>query len=162
MSSSAPVAPRLAFAFEERVALAAPLVIGPIAAGLRRIIPIGEGTFAGPGYQGEGIRGRIVPGGADWQILRTDGVDELHARYTLETDRGELIYVMVQGMRTGPEDVMRRLRSGEAVDPAQYYFRGAATLETSSPELGWMMHSIFVISGERYPSEVVIRFWRVS
>ena len=155
------LAPGLAFAFEERVALSAPIVIGPIPAGIRRIIPVGAGTFSGPGFQGEGIAGKIIPGGADWQILRTDSVDELHARYTLETDRGELIYVMVQGIRSGPEDVIQRIRSGQVVDPAQYYFRGTATLETSSPDLGWMTRSVFIISGERYPAEVVIRFWRV-
>jgi hypothetical protein len=161
MLASPPAAPGLSFAFEERVSLSAPLVIGPVPAGLRRIVPVGAGTFSGPGYQGEGIEGKIIPGGADWQILRTDGIDELHARYTLETIRGELIYVMVQGIRTGPDDVMRRLRSGEVVDPSLYYFRGSATLETSSPELGWMTRCCFVISGERYPAEVVIRFWRV-
>ena len=156
-----PAAPGLQFAFEERVGLAPPLVIGPVAAGVRRIVPIGAGTFEGPGFEGEGIRGRIVPGGADWQILRSDAIDELHARYTLETDRGALIYVLVRGMRSGPRDVMERLRSGEVVDPALYYFRGAATLETSAAELLWMMRSVFIISGERYPSEVVIRFWRL-
>jgi hypothetical protein len=158
-STSAP--PGLQLAFEERAGLAPPLVIGPVPAGVRRIIPIGAGVFEGPGFAGEGIRGRIVPGGADWQILRSDGVDQLHARYTLETDRGALIYVMVEGMRAGPQDTMARLRSGEVVDPAQYYFRGTATLETSDAELQWMTRSMFVISGERYPSEVVIRFWRV-
>ena len=161
MSVAAHVAPGLVFAFEERVSLAPPLVIGPVPAGLRRIIPIGSGTFEGPGYQGEGLAGKIVPGGADWQILRHDGVDDLQARYTLETNRGELIYVNVQGMRTGPDDVMHRVRAGEVVDPSLYYFRGSAIFETSSPELGWMTRSVFVISGERYPSEVVIRFWRV-
>ena len=156
MPTSVPAPPGFEFAFEERVGLAPPLVIGPVAAGIRRIVPIGEGTFEGPT-----LRGRIVPGGADWQILRSDGVDELHARYTLETDRGALIYVLVNGLRTGPPEVIEKLRAGEIVDPSQYYFRGAATIETSAPELLWMTRSIFVIDGQRYPSEVVIRFWRV-
>ena len=156
-----PSPPGFQLAFEERVGLAQPLVIGPMAAGVRRIIPIEAGAFEGPGFDGEGIRGRIVPGGADWQILRADGIDELHARYTLQTDRGALIYVLVRGMRSGPAEVMERLRSGEVVDPSLYYFRGAATLETSASELQWMTRSLFVISGERYPTEVVIRFWRL-
>src|SRR5437867_754337 len=142
MSMAHPPAPGLVFTFEERVGLAPPLVIGPIASGIRRIVPIGEGSFEGPGFNGEGIKGRIIPVGADWQILRTDGIDELHARYTLETDRGELIYVLVQGIRTGPPEVMQQIRSGVAVDPSLYYFRGAATIETSAPELGWMTRSL--------------------
>jgi hypothetical protein len=31
------------------------------------------------------LRGKVVPGGADWQIIRSEGVAELEARYTLET-----------------------------------------------------------------------------
>ena len=148
---AAPPAPGLQFAFEARVDLGTPQEIGQ-----RRVIPITGGTFAGPG-----IKGRVLNGGADWQILRTDGIDELHARYTLETNRGELIYVVVDGIRSGPDDIMQRLRSGQIVDPSLYYFRGSARLETSAPGLGWMNRSVFIISGERYPAEVVIRFWRV-
>jgi hypothetical protein len=159
--ASALAPPQLALAFEERVGLAPPMVIGPVAAGIRRIVPVGEGTFEGPGFDGEGIKGRIVPGGADWQILRSDGVDELHARYTLETEKKELIYAEVKGIRSGPAEVMSRLRAGETVDPSLYYFRGTATIETSAPALLWMTKSAFVITGERYPAQVVIRFWRL-
>src|SRR4051812_48490679 len=104
--------PGLEFVFEERVGLSKPLVIGPIAAGIRRVIPVAGGTFEGPS-----LKGRVLETGADWQILRNDGVDELHARYTLETDSGALIYVLAQGLRTGPPDIMQKLRSGEVVDP---------------------------------------------
>jgi hypothetical protein len=154
--SPAPAGPGLEFAFEERVALSKPLVIGPTAAGLRRVIPIAGGTFEGPK-----LKGRVLEGGADWQILRNDGIDELHARYTLETDGGALIYVLAQGLRTGPAEIMQRLRSGEVVDPSLYYFRCAVTFETGAPELQWLTRSLFVASGQRYPSEVVIRFWKV-
>src|SRR5262245_22206118 len=131
--------PHLEFVFEERVGLSKPLVIGPTAAGLRRVIPIAGGTFEGPG-----LKGRVLDGGADWQILRNDGIDELHARYTLETDGGSLIYVLAQGLRTGPPDVMQRLRSGEVVDPSLYYFRAAVTFETGAPELQWLTRSLFI------------------
>lgn len=148
--------PGLEFAFEERVGLSKPLVIGLTAAGIRRVIPIAGGTFEGPA-----LKGRVLEGGADWQILRHDGIDELHARYTLETDNGALIYVLAQGLRTGPAEVMQKLRSGELVDSSLYYFRAAVTFETGAPELQWLTRSLFVATGERYPSEVVIRFWKV-
>lgn len=155
MASSA-AAPGLEFVLEERVQLSAPVVIGETGHGIRRIIPIISGTFEGPR-----LRGRIAPGGADWQILRPDGVDELHARYTLETDAGALIYVAAQGIRTGPPEVMAQLRNGIVVDPALYYFRAVPVFETAAPELQWMTRSVFISTGERYPSEVVLRFWRV-
>ena len=69
-----------------------PLDVGPVPGGRRRIIPILSGTF-----EGSGMKGRVLPGGADWQIVRADGLGELDTRYTLETDDGKLIYVQNAG-----------------------------------------------------------------
>ncbi|HEX6999174.1 MAG TPA: DUF3237 domain-containing protein [Gammaproteobacteria bacterium] len=152
----APAAPRLEFAFEVRVDVAAPTVVGEVPNGTRRIIAILGGTFEGPKLKGE-----VLPGGADWQIVREDGFTEADARYTLRTEDGHLIYVSNVGIRHAPPDVMRRLNAGEAVDPSLVYFRTVPRFETAAPELQWLMRSIFVASGERYPSGVVVRFWRV-
>jgi hypothetical protein len=81
-----PPAPGLIFAFEARVEVGAPVEIGQIPRGRRRIVPILSGTFEGPG-----IKGRVVPGGADWQIIRADGFSELDTRYTLETDKRQIM-----------------------------------------------------------------------
>src|SRR5690606_21045582 len=103
----------------------------------------------------------IVPGGADWQLIRADGFTEVDARYTLRTDDGKLIYVSNIGIRHAPPDVIRRLNAGERVDQSQIYFRAVPKFETAAPELEWLMRSIFIATGERYPNGVVIRFWRV-
>ena len=115
------------------------------------------GTFEGPG-----IQGRVLPGGADWQIVRADGVADLDTRYTLETDDGKLIYVQNPGIRHAPPEVTARLMKGEPVDPSLVYFRSAPKFETSAPELAWLTRSIFVGTGERYPADVVIRFWKLA
>jgi hypothetical protein len=151
-----PAAPELAFAFEARADLAAPLEIGPTPSGERRIIPITGGDFEGPG-----IKGRVLPGGADWQTIREDGFTDVHARYTLETDGGALIGVVSRGMRHGPAGVMRRLRAGESVDPSEYYFRTTVTFECAAPELAWLTRAIFIATGERYANRAVIRYWRL-
>ena len=57
------------FAFEARVSVATPVIVGPSTHGLRRVVPITGGTFSGPR-----ISGRVVSGGADWQYVRADGV----------------------------------------------------------------------------------------
>ncbi|HYY61230.1 MAG TPA: DUF3237 family protein, partial [Burkholderiales bacterium] len=98
------------------ITLAAPQELGETPHGRRRIIAITGGSF-----RGERLAGRVLPGGADWQVLRADGVAELDARYTLETDDRVLIYVSNFGYRHGPADVLARLAAGEAVDPALYY-----------------------------------------
>ena len=149
-------APAIEFAFEVRAILAPPLEIGRTPHGERRIIPVTGGTFEGPD-----IQGRVVPGGADWQLIRLDGVTEVDARYTLETSTGALIYVSNRGIRHGPPEAMARLRAGEPVDPSLYYFRAVPSFETSAGELQWLVQSIFVSTGERHAAHVVIRFWRL-
>ena len=149
--------PGLEFAFEARVQLSPPLEFGAVAGGRRRIIQTLGGTF-----EGSGMRGRVHPGGADWQIVRADGLAELDTRYTLETDDGKLIYVQNAGIRHAPPEVTARLMKGEPVDPSLVYVRTVDKFETSAPELAWLMRSIFVGTGERYPSDVLIRFWKLA
>jgi hypothetical protein len=156
LAQETPTAPGLEFAFEVRAEVADPTVVGEVPNGLRRIIDIVGGTFEGPR-----LKGTIVPGGADWQLIREDGFTVVDARYTLRTDDGHLIYVSNLGMRHAPPDVMRRLNAGEVVDQSLIYFRAVPTFETAAPELQWLMRSIFVATGERYPNGVLIRFWRV-
>jgi len=152
-----PAAPGLEFAFEVRAEVADPLVVGELPNGTRRIIDIIGGTV-----EGSGISGKIRPGGADWQMIRReDGFTEVDARYTIETDSGSLIYVSNIGMRHAPPDVMQRLNAGETVDQSDIYFRAVPTFETGDPELEWLMRSIFICTGERYPNGVIIRFFRV-
>lgn len=149
--------PRLTPAFVLRAQVGAPLELGQVPQGRRRIIAINGGTF-----EGSGIKGKILPGGADWQIVRADGFTELDTRYTLQTDKGELVYVQNAGMRHAAPDVMKRLLAGETVDPATVYFRTVPRFETAAPDLQWLTRSIFVGTGERYPTEVVVRFFRLE
>jgi hypothetical protein len=100
--------PQLQFAFEIAVDVHAVLDLGQTQAGHRRVIPIAGGLVSGPRLQG-----RILPGGADWQILRPDGTADLEARYTIQTGDGALIYVVNRGVRHGPPEVLGRLNRGE-------------------------------------------------
>ena len=151
------VPPKLTLAFTINVQVGAPTELGQVPRGRRRIIPILGGTFEGPN-----IRGKVVPGGADWQIVRADGLAELDTRYLLQTDSGQLIYIQNAGIRHAPPDVTKKLLAGEAVDPSQVYFKTIPTFETSAPELQWLTRSIFVATGERKPSDVVISVWKVD
>jgi hypothetical protein len=150
-------APDLEFAFEVRAEVADPVVVGRLPAGLRRIVEITGGTFEGPD-----LRGKVLPGGADWQIIRDDGFTNADARYTLETDDGELIYVSNVGIRHADEETMHLLNSGQPVDPERVYFRTTPTFESESERLGWLMRSLFVGTGERHPNGVIIRYFRVT
>ena len=150
--------PGLEFAFEVTAEVADPIVVGELPTGqTRRIIDIIGGTVKGPD-----ISGRVIRGGADWQLIRRDdGFTDIDARYAIETDDGHLVYVTNVGIRHAPPEVMARLNAGEVVDQSQIYFRAVPKFETSAPELEWLMRSVFISTGERYPNGVILRFWRV-
>ena len=123
--------------------------VGPL--GERRIVPINGGSFAGPR-----IRGDILPGGNDWQIVRADGVIELDARYALREQRGGSIRVVSQGYRHGAPEVLAAIARGEDVEPARYYFRTAMRFETGAPGLAWLNGMLAVACAERKARRVLI------
>jgi hypothetical protein len=154
------VPPQLTLTLEVHAEVGEPIELGEVAGQRRRMVPILGGAFEGHGALA--IRGRVCPGGADWQRIHPDGLTEADARYILETDRGQMIAVRNRGLRHASPDVMKRLLSGERVDPSLVYFKSTPVFETGAPELQLLARSIFVGVGERYPSEVIVRFWRID
>ena len=131
--------------------------LGDTPVGRRRIIGITGGTFSGAR-----LAGRILPGGADWQVIRADGTAYLDARYTLETSDGALIYVNNLGYRHGPKAVIERLARGEDVDPALYYMRTTPWFETSAPAYDWLNRMVCVGTGARRAQAVELEFYEVK
>jgi hypothetical protein len=126
------------------VVVAAPQKVGVVPHGTRTIAPISSGSFEGPR-----LRGKVLPGGGDWTLLRTDGVLELDLRLTLQTDDGALIQMTSFGLRQGPPDVIAALGRGEHVDPARYYFRTAPRFETSAPPYAFLNRLVAISVGDR-------------
>ncbi|MGK7870709.1 DUF3237 domain-containing protein [Falsiroseomonas sp. E2-1-a20] len=144
------------FVAEVRAEVGPPLLFGPGPLGERRIVPILGGRIEGPRLSGE-----ILPGGADFQLIRPDGVAEIEARYTLRLLDGALVQVTNRGLRhAAPEDMARLLR-GEAVPPERVYFRTAPVFETSAPAHAWLTRSLFIGQGTRLPDAVLIRILAV-
>ena len=137
--------------------LAPPQELGDTPLGRRRIIAITGGRFSGAR-----LSGRVLPGGADWQVIRSDGVADLDARYTLETNDGALIYVHNRGYRHAPPDVMKRLLAGEDVDPALYYMRTTPFFETGDERYAWLNRIICVGTGARRPAAVELEIFEVK
>jgi Protein of unknown function (DUF3237) len=146
----------LDFAFVARVTVAPPLELGATPSGRRRIIAITGGAVEGPR-----LRGAVLPGGADWQTIRGDGVAELEARYTLKAEDGGLIAVVNRGLRHGTEAAMKQLLAGEPADPGSYYFRSTPVFETAAPAYQWLTRTVFVASGLRHPEFVELRVYAV-
>src|SRR6266849_6591625 len=127
-----------------QVVVPPPQKLGAVPHGARVIAPITGGTFEGPR-----LRGRVLPGGGDWTLLRADGVLELDLRVTLETDDGALVHMTSFGLRHGPSDVIAALARGERVDPASYYFRTTPRFETGHPKYAFLNRLLAVSSGDR-------------
>jgi hypothetical protein len=129
-----------------QVKVATVLNIGAVPHGTRRTAVLSGGTFEGPR-----LRGAILPGSADWQLLRSDGVLEMDLRFTLKTDDGAVIAMSSFGLRHGPPEVIAALGRGETVDPATYYFRTMPRFQTAHGAYSFLNHVIAVASGDRRP-----------
>ncbi len=151
-----PRPPELEFFATLSVLVAPAQEIGQTPAGKRRIIPITGGYV-----QGHGWTARVLPGGADFQAIVTPSLAQLDARYVLETEAGELIYVCNRAVRSAPPDVTARLIRGEPVDPGLVYFRCSPTFETAAPSLAWINERMFVGTGVRRPDQVDIACFTV-
>jgi hypothetical protein len=149
--------PTLRFFADLAVQVDRPQEVGRTARGLRRLIPILGGQATGDGWTA-----RVLPGGADFQLVVTDTLAELDARYMLETDGGDRIYVTNRAVRSGPPELMAKLVRGEPVDASQIYFRCSPSFETAAPSLRWITERMFVGSGARHPDQVVMRFWELG
>jgi hypothetical protein len=152
-----PVPPGLSFLAELSVTVGEPIDVGPTPEGHRRLIPISGGTVRGPA-----LNGRVLPGGADYQLLRGPTLTELDARYVLETDAGQRIFVHNTALRHGSAADIELLNSGAAVDPSRIYFRCWPRLTTAAPELDWLNTRLTLGTGLREPGRVVISVFTVD
>jgi hypothetical protein len=115
-----------------RIATAALQDIGAVPEGARSVFPVTGSEFEGPR-----LRGKVLPGGGDWVLRRSDGALELDLRITLETDDGALIYMTFTG-----------LRHGAATDPGGEYFRTLPRFATAAPKYAFLNRVLAVGSGE--------------
>ena len=123
---------------------------GEIGSGVRRIIPIIGGEVKGE------VNGKVLPFGADFQIIRPNELIELEAKYAFETDDGAIVYVENKGIRFGPVELLQKLKRGEPVDPDLIYFRTVPKFETGHDDYRWLMQHIFIASAARHADRVVI------
>jgi hypothetical protein len=134
------------FLCEIEADLSVPEMVGPVPEGVRTTFYIDGGTFEGPD-----IKGIVKPVGADWFLLRPDGVGELDVRTTLETDDGELIYVYYTGL----------------VDIAAQGLEGATILtnpvfRTSSEKYAWLNKTFAVGVGAAGDNKVSYSIYKLS
>ncbi|MEO8723082.1 MAG: DUF3237 domain-containing protein [Sphingobium sp.] len=94
---------------------------------------------------GPRLNGRLVDySGADWPVVRTDGVVELNAHYMIETDDKSLIYIRNLGYVHGQLD-----RAGK--EPLTPYFRCTPYFRAPDSPHEWLNRTVVVGIGKRKP-----------
>lgn len=150
-------APTLEHLCDLAVTIAAPVEVGDTPSGMRRMIPITGGRVSGPQFNG-----RVLPGGADFQLILNDGTQaHLDARYVIELDDGSRVWVQNTALRVASAENARRIMQGEKVDPDAVYFRCQPQLETAAAPWAWLNDSQFIGTGQRAPDGVYLSFYRV-
>ncbi|KQU48109.1 hypothetical protein ASG67_12255 [Sphingomonas sp. Leaf339] len=149
--------PELDFVMQTRVLVNPKLrVLGNVGgSGDRKMLEILGGDFEGPK-----LRGKILPGGGDWPLLRPDGVGIVDARYTFETDDGVYINIINTGYRHAPPETLAVLDAKRAVaDPNGYYLRTYTRFEAPLGKYEWLSKHVFVGIGERHPEVLFLRYF---
>ena len=152
-----PNEPQLEFLYEITANLDAPLAIGENPHGNRQIVPITGGTFEGPR-----LKGKVLPNtGADWLLVRPDGVGELDVRVTVQTEDGALIYVTYRGYLTKVFELIPRWAAGEQIPQEEYYFVITPYFETSAAQYAWLQQVVAIGMGTLIPGGVKYRVFAV-
>ncbi len=128
------------------VTLSDKVEVGDTDDGERFIVPITGGYFVGK----DGIKGEVMPGGADWQVVRADDVKTITAIYSIRTDDGQVIVVDNRGITFSNGD--------------RQYKRTIPKFHAPRGKYDWLNKSLFVgtISSIRSPRAVVIRVYEVQ
>ncbi len=149
-------APQLEFLYHLSAELGPPVAIGDTSHGHRLIVPVIGGRFEGPR-----LSGKLQPGGADWLLIRPDGITELDVRATLQTDDGALIYCYYRGLATNVPAVMPRWAQGEDVPADEYSITATPWFETSAPQYAWLQQSITLAKATLVPGGVTYEVFTV-
>ena len=143
--------PQLEFALQLKVTLGETFGINNTQHGRRTVIPITGGTF-----EGQGIKGTIINGGADYQLANADGRTELEAISCIKTDDGVYIHVRNRGIIANGKD---------ADGKPSFYFRCAPQFEApADSKYGWLNNSLFLCapSFSQGFNGIVLNVWRVK
>lgn len=144
--------PTLDYVMTLKVTLGESFSGGRTTFGTRTVIPITGGTFEGPG-----IKGTIIPGGADWQLTdEATGRTQLEAIYAIRTDDGVNIHVRNVGIISNAKD-----RNGND----SFYFRAAPKFEApNDSKYAWLNNALFVCAPDFTGPQgtIILRVWMVK
>jgi len=129
-----------------------PEAIGPVAEGLRLNFYLTGGEVSGPK-----LHGAVLPVGADWGTMRSDGVFVLNVRATIKTHDEALIYVTYSGLIDAGPDGYQKLLAGE-LPPDGTPFRITPRFQTAHPAYVWANRLVYIGIGELHLGVPEVRY----
>lgn len=132
------------------------LNIGKTPAGRRRIAPVAGGVF-----EGARLRGKILPGGADWVMVRPDENFTIDVRLTLRTSDDALVYLAYQGLFKASPENQARLRRGEMLRPEDYMIRTVAKFESGAEKYQWLNDVLAIGAGRQTQGGAVYEIFEI-
>ena len=151
-----PVSVELAHLFEIEFEIGGIHTVGAAPTGHRVIADLGGGRF-----EGDRLRGRVLPSGGDWGLFMPDGTLRVDGRCCFETDEGDLIYGIYKGRWKITPEMMARLGDPGGVDPKAYYLRTTFEFETASERLDWLNHIMAIATGRRIGEGIAYSVYEV-
>ena len=146
--------------FRATVKLDPSIDIGPVPTGIRRVIPIIGGTF-----EGERIKGEILPVGADWNLIQPNDIMYVSARYMLKTDDGVVISILNEGWAHIDDGVMAKIMANQlAPDDEGWYVFLHPRFEAPAGKYQWLNERVFVCEMLPPPQQdtVLLIMWEVT
>lgn len=133
--------------------------MGESATGYRLNYPIIGGSFFG-----KGLKGKIIPGGADFAVRRKDGTLDVDALYRIKTDDGSIIIIHNKGIYRPNQQGRIKQANGDPLEPKDYYGMSSPVFHTQPGHYSWLQNFIFfgTIEDPGRDDQVRIRIFRLD
>ena len=150
---------KLEFAFQIRIDFKERIMFGETPRGGRGYVPATGGWVEGPR-----LKGKVMPySGADWALVRNDGVLELNAHYMLQAEDGTPIYIQNRGYLWRHDGSAKTPIKGPPAPGVSTYFNITPSFDVPTGPHDWLARTIIVGNGVRHsdPDHTIFTYYAV-
>jgi hypothetical protein len=148
---------KLVHLFQMKATVEAPIEIGPMPIGTRRVFNATGGSF-----KGERLNGTVLPGGGEWFLESGEGFGQVDVRLMLRTDDDVHIYLRYSGVMDFNEVVGGKLAAGQSTEYGDNRFLTQVRMECADPKYAWLATTIAVGEGRMHPDCVEYAIYEVD
>lgn len=148
---------KLAHLMKLIVRVEAPIPIGKVLTGTRMIYNASGGEF-----EGDRLRGKVLPGGGEWFLQNDDGMGQPDVRLLLQTEDGAHIYLRYTGILDFNEAALAAITEGRSTNFGDNLFLTQVRFECSDPGYAWLSNTIAVGEGRMHPDSVEYAIYEVK